>query len=232
MTLDWLKIMWTWHAIRTLSLSHTHDLLESATTKHRQTEKRAVFICVTRDARETYHRLYISIPYDVSFAKEIYKRDYILQKRPTCVYISITYRLGIAYFARATWLIHDWFMCDIRLIHVCDRSICVTHVGHALFACITWLSHDSFLCVTSDSFICVTHSDVWHTWGMSYLDVWDETRATCLIHKCDITHVKHALFTCVTWHMWDMSDSHVWHDTCGTCLLHMCDMTNFETCLI
>jgi len=164
--------------------------------------------------------------------RDLQKRLYSAKETYMCIhidYVSTWHRL-----LRTRDMTHSWliYMCDIRLIHVCDRSICVTHVGHALFACITWLSHDSFLCVTSDSFICVTHSDVWHTWGMSYLDVWDETRATCLIHKCDITHVKHALFTCVTWHMWDMSDSHVWHDTCGTCLLHMCDMTNFETCLI
>ena len=191
-------------------------------------------------------RLVGSLKLQDSNAKEPYKRDNILQKRPTilrglliiatpyrCIfaflyyYIRMTRQLTFEKFSDLVYLAASWLlkMCHFLFAHVCE----MTHscVWHDLF--ILW--HDLFICVTWLIYMCdMTHSYVWHD---SFMCV------TWLIHMCDMTHsnVWHDSFICVTWliHMWHMTHSYVWHDSficvtwlfiCVTWLIHMCDMTH------
>ena len=128
----------------------------------------------------------------VSFAKEPYKRDHILQKRPVILrsllivattYVFVTLRRVMAKescdsFACVTWI----FICVTWLIRMCDMThLCMWYDS---FANVTWLIH---VCDMTDLYL-------WHD---SFMCV------TWLLRVCDVCHmtpsrVWHDSFTCVT----------------------------------
>ena len=143
-----------------------------------------------------------SLKVQVSFAKEPYKRDYILFTEETFKFQEPTHRvtrLGIQYIAQGA--ARQGAACIP--VHVLFQCVCVTHsyVWHDSFicACVTWLIHTC----TCD----VTHSYV-YAWHDSFVCV----RVAWLIHMCmrDMTH------SCV----------YVWHDSficvCVTWLIRVC----------
>jgi len=96
----------------------------------------------------------------VSFAKQPYKRDYILQKRP------IILRSHVCSFMTRS--------CATRLVHICDT----TH-SHVPWLIHMW--HDSFMCYMPPIHMrAVTYSYVWHEWHV--------TRVPWLNHMCGMRH--------------------------------------------
>ena len=91
-------------------------------------------------------RLVCSFTLWVSFAKEPYKTDDILQKRPT-TNVWHSHDSYICVMHTPLWHKH---MCDTHMTHthMCDTNICVTH---------TWLLY------TCDAHIRVTQTNLWHT---------------------------------------------------------------------
>jgi len=179
-----------------------------------------------------------SIRLYVSFAKETYKRDAILKKRP--IILSILLTVATSY---RIWLISHvgaYGICSISydLYHtyaygICSRQMshssadeCVTHFYGDEFArwlipVPTYLRHGSFLwrhneCIWLMRMCNMTSSYVWHyslhVCDMMHSYVWHDTCviSAILVHVCDITHahVRHESFICVVW------------------LVRMCDMTH------
>jgi len=104
------------------------------------------------------------------FAKQLYKRDYILQKRPillrSLLIVATSYHEGclLRWHTCVTWLIHmcdmthlwlwqDLFICVIWRIHMCDMTH--SYVWYDSFVCVTWCVH---MCHTTSSY-------VWHESG-------------------------------------------------------------------
>jgi len=171
----------TW-LISICDMTHSHvwhDLLVHVTW--------LISIC---DMTMGWLRLVRSIKSWVSFAKEPYKKDCILQKRP----IFLRSLLTVA----TLYLWHESFY-----IHVC--AMMHSYVWHDLFICIRWLIH---MCAWHDSFICMlwlihmcdmTHSYVWHDWHACA--PWRIHDVTWLIdmYYMIYLYVRHGSFTRVTW---------------------------------
>ena len=94
---------------------------------------------------------WMMIYFSVSFAKEPYKKDSILQKRPTYICVTpqthvnewgelwswVTAHIAMGHPFSHVW--HDSFTCVIWFIHICDKSH--SHVWQDSFTCVTWLIH-------------------------------------------------------------------------------------------
>ena len=152
----------------------------------------------------------------VSFAKEPYKRDPVLQKRPI---ILRSLRIEATPYA-----LYDSFICVTSRVDVCA----MTHpsVCHDSFICVTWrirTHYTTHLCVYHFTLICVpwlihmcdsTHSYVWrdpYAWHDSFICV------TFCIDRCAMTHpyLWHDSSICVTWII------------CVTWVIGACDMTHW-----
>jgi len=150
----------------------------------------------------------------VTFAKELYERDYILEKRP----INLRRLVIVA----TPYVTRDTFICVTRHSHVCD----MTHpcVPHDSFICVTWLIHRCH----------ATHPYVRHDSSIS---------ETWLIHMCDMTGAHSHVWHVTWWNMFaawliylcDMTYAYVRHDSCPlicvtqlnhelTWLNHICGM--------
>jgi len=150
-------------------------------------------LCVWHDVFHTYSdmgwlQLVGSIKLYVSFAKEPYKRDAMLQKRPIILSILLTVANDMAHsyvwhhlFIRVTWLIHT---CDMTLMtySINLRKMIHLYEWHDFIIRVTWLLY------TSD----MTHSYVWH-------DSYKNIRATLMythdstysrLHKQEITRER------------------------------------------
>jgi len=118
-------------------------------------------------------RLVGSIKFYVSFAKEPYKRDNILQKRPI-ILIDPTHHSHPIWLSRMlpfpAAMCENWLTCDTQLLHTCHDVFkygmapsrvavyCrvvwdMTHVWHSFTCDVTWLLqtwHDSLKCCPVD----------------------------------------------------------------------------------
>jgi len=107
-----------------------------------------------------FSRLLPRFGYEV--AKEPYKRDDILQKRP--IILRSLLIIAIPYFLQVSrsYVQHNPFKFVTWLIHVCNMTY--WYVWHELIKCVTWLHQ---MCD-------MTQSYVWHdwiiTWGSRWLD--------------------------------------------------------------
>jgi len=144
-----------------------------------------------------------SIKLYVSLARDSYKRDYVLQKRPmilrSLLIVATSYSTDcFQRIARTsgTWLIHMWDMTH-------------SYMGHDSFIYGTWLIHMWLIHIALTSGTWLIHMWLIHMW----LEV-------CI---CDMTHSS------MTWriHVWRDSFTcamiHMWHAVC------ICDMTPLST---
>ena len=108
------------------------------------------------------------------FAKEPYKREYILQKRP------VIFRSLLATHCRSwrRWVMNHLFACHDSLIRVTwlieIRDVTRLFAWRDSLICVTWLVdiwdmshsqvwHDSFICETRLILVCdMTHLHLWH----------------------------------------------------------------------
>jgi len=106
-------------------------------------------------------RLVGSLKLNVSFAKEPYKRDYILQQRPMIVrsllivatpYLGITPVMSDTYESNHTC---EWVTSHVRMSQHYSRHH--SWVRHIWVTSHTWMSHVSRLNESRDTYECVTH---------------------------------------------------------------------------
>ena len=89
------------------------------------------FMCMTRLIHMGWLQLVGSIKLQVSFAKEPYKRDDILQER----HIILSILLSVA----TPYVFHDSFICVTWLFHM--RAMPHSYEWHDSFICVPWLIH-------------------------------------------------------------------------------------------
>ena len=114
---------------------------------------------------------------------------------------------------------HDSSICVTWLIHM--RDMTHSYVSHDSFACVTWLT---YVCAMPCSHVwhvsCLTYlihmydmKKAWHTYKschtcecvmwyiwMSHVTHMDESSHIYIyIYMCDISHVWHISFICMTW---------------------------------
>jgi len=140
-----------------------------------------------------------SLKWYVSFAKQPYKRDYILQKRLTIwrsllivatPYVTLTRAcIDSSILDHMIWRIHMW--------HV----TCLIHMWHCRIICDTW--RDSLLCdmMQLDR---LRHANKYLHW---FLHTW---------HDCTTCEMWHDSFICDMWNDWFIRDT--WHASL------LCDM--------
>ena len=195
-------------------------------------------------------RLVGSLKLYVSFAKETYKREYILQKSTTTLRRLLIVATPYDYKSFAWHNSFTYVTCLIHVcVHVCDMSH--WHVWHDPFTCVTWRNH---ICDMTAKLVSISaHTQVWlrvsyETWHIhvcetthSYLRHITHIHESVHTRECIMSHIYmshchkheyvwHDSFTCVTWliYMCDMMHSRVWTDSCIWVIwrIHMCDMTH------
>jgi len=147
--------------IHMCDMTHAHVFNDSST-------------CVTRRIPMGWLRSVGSLKLQVSFAKEPYKRDDILQKRPVILrslLIVATPYVENDTFVCVTWRIHTWDMTHSYVW----RDACTRHMYIVWVMPHIRISH--FTNAKASHHTCKSLYD----WVVEY--VWD-----WLIHMCDMTH--------------------------------------------
>ena len=173
-----------WH-IRTRETTHTHVCPDSSVhiTRHTRTFDDA-FTCVTRLIHTCgmWHDLFTHVPWlvhksDSYFAREPYKRDYILQNRPvilTCMHDDVWHSFFQVSRAKEPYK-RDYILQKRPIILTCMDD----DVWHSSFQVLRAnVSRHTCECVMSYT---------WMTWRSH---VWHDacTRVAWLILKCGTTH--------------------------------------------
>ena len=228
-------VLWLWHVCNSMtSFGHMcYGLIIRVW--------RLIHVCVKRLISYTmtvtcvqydmgWLRIVGSLKLQVSSAKEPYKRDDILQKRPIILRSLLTVATP-----------YDWGICVTWRSHVCDMA----------FICVTWLPYvwrlwlrTHFVAVWHDLVICVTSCVMWlrvcvtwysHMCDVAFIYVWHG------FYMCDVFDgggtlwhdVWHDLVMCVT-SPCAMTGAYVWRDIvmcvtlrskCVTWRSHVCDIT-------
>jgi len=184
--------------------------------------------CLTRlwgkDAHMGWPQLVGSLKWWVSFAKEPYKRDYILQKRRiilrSLLIVATPYHIGRLFLNRS-------FLCVNRSLLRVNRSnawyhmhdmtyphATHSHVWHDLFTRVIWDMTQSNVWHDSLTYPHATHSHVVHVISRirSMISRIRSSHDAMIWRNrmCDMTHSRIHMRRI---HMCDMTCSHVWYDS-------------------
>jgi len=205
----------------------------------------AVCWAQTRRLRRRSLQWVASLNLQISFAKEPYKRDNILQKRPrifrSLLIVATPYVILCrrncalsravsrvfpnektpvpARGATSSWrwcVCHGALVCVTWRIHACD----MTHTWHIhdsyMSHCVTWKSCRRMAPRVLDVGVC----------DMARRYVRHDS-SICVIRLVDMCDRSRYVCVIRLVHMCDMTHSYVWYDLfiCVTWLIHMCDMT-------
>jgi len=137
--------------------------------------------CLIHSCGMGWLRLVGSLKLQVSFAREPYKRNDILQKRPIILRSLLIVATPYDVFVCLTWLIHtcdmtQWYVWQDLLIMWHDLFVCLTWLIHTFDMAYPHVRHDSFMCATWLNHMCfMTHSYAARTWSF---DMGKKTEAT------------------------------------------------------
>ena len=166
-----------------------------------------------------------SIKIQVSFAKETYKRETILQKRPIILCVLCSIRIYITLLLRMSVMTHRMYdMGWLWLVGSLKLQVSFAKEPY---------KRDDILqrrpIILRSLLTVATPYDSSNIWYDS-IDTWDMTQFIYVTLLFE--YISHYLFECMIWlnsYTWDMTHSYVWHDSliCVTWLIDMCDITHW-----